>query len=41
MPLAQSSELPPPMATRESMAEAAAWARPASIMAVSGFASKS
>ena len=41
MPLAQSSELPPPMATMESMPSGAANARPASTIALSGFASKS
>ena len=38
MPLAQSSELPPPSPMSESTAAAAANARPASTIAVSGFA---
>jgi len=41
IPLAQSSELPPPIATIESMPCQAADARPASTMRVSGFTSKS
>ena len=41
MPLAQSSELPPPIATSESTPEEAAWTRPASTIRVSGLLSKS
>ncbi len=41
MPFAQSSELPPPIATMESTPHAAAWIRPVSTMFVSGFAPKS
>ena len=41
MPLAQSSELPPPSPMIESMPSGAANARPASTIAESGFSPKS
>jgi hypothetical protein len=40
IPFAQSSELPPPIATIESTPNMAARSRPASTIAESGFASK-